>query len=202
MGVKYMAVIKSLSNHLLVAMPTLHDPNFARTVVYVCEQKEEGPEQGSVGLIINKTMHFNLSIVFEQLKVEPIRVDYNSMPLMYGGPVQPERGFVIHKEMSDCWRSSLALQNGMTVTTSNDIIRAIAKDNGPRDVLIALGYASWAGDELSREVKDNMWLVCPSSEEFLFNILYHVPIEERWEYAARSIGVNTIHQLSTHVGHA
>lgn len=90
-----MAIISSLANHLLIAMPSLKDPNFERSVVYLCEHNE----QGSVGLIINRPLQFPLSIVFEQLQIEPIRVEKNGLPLLFGGPVQPERGFVIHKQM-------------------------------------------------------------------------------------------------------
>ncbi len=187
-----MAIITSLANQLLIAMPSLRDPNFERSVIYICEHHD----QGSVGLIINRPMQFFLSLVFEQLDIEPIRVEQNGLPLMFGGPVQPERGFVIHKQ-SGGWQSSLLLQEDVTITTSNDIIRAIAKDNGPRDVLVTLGYSSWTGDQLEREVMNNSWLVCPYKTE----ILYEVPFEQRWLYAGSTIGVNMNH-LSASVGHA
>jgi len=187
-----MAVISSLANHLLIAMPSLKDPNFERTVIYVCEHHE----QGSVGLIINRPLQFPISLVFEQLHIEPIRLEQNRMPLMFGGPVQPERGFVIHKPMGG-WRSSLFLQDEVTVTTSNDIIRAIAEDKGPRDVLVTLGYAGWVDDQLEKEVIDNVWLVCPYKSE----ILYEVPFEKRWEYAGSTIGIK-MNQISSDIGHA
>ena len=164
-----MATISTLTNNLLIAMPSLHDPNFERTVIYLCEHHE----QGSVGLIINRPMQFALSIVFEQLEIEPIHVETNRMPLLFGGPVQPERGFVIHKQTGG-WRSSLILQDEVTVTTSNDIIRAIAQDKGPKDVLVTLGYTAWIGDQLEQEVMDNVWLVCPYKSE----ILYEVPFQD------------------------
>lgn len=187
-----MGVINSLTNHLLIAMPSLTDPNFARSVIYLCEHHE----QGSVGLIINRPMQFPLSIVFEQLNIEPIHVETNRVPLLFGGPVQPERGFVIHKQ-AGVWRSSLVLQDEVTVTTSNDIIRAIAQDTGPKDVLVTLGYAAWTSTQLEKEVMDNVWLVCP----YRSDILYEVPFHERWEYAGKSIGVN-MSQLSSDSGHA
>ncbi|RUR17803.1 YqgE/AlgH family protein [Legionella sp. km535] len=187
-----MAIISSLANHLLIAMPSLNDPNFERTVIYLCEHHE----QGSVGLIINRPMQFPLSIVFEQLQIEPINLEQNRMPLLFGGPVQPERGFVIHKQMGG-WRSSLFLQDEVTVTTSNDIIRAIAVDKGPKDVLVTLGYAGWTENQLEREVMDNVWLVCPYKSE----ILYEVPFEDRWEYAGLTLGVK-MSQLSSDAGHA
>lgn len=187
-----MAIINSLANHLLIAMPSMKDPNFQRAVIYLCEHHE----QGSVGLIINRPMQFPLSLVFEQLKIEPIRVEQNLLPLMFGGPVQPERGFVIHKQAGG-WRSSLFLQDDVTVTTSNDIIRAIAIDEGPKDVLVALGYTGWAEEQLEKEVMDNVWLVCPYKSE----ILYEVPFEKRWEYAGLTLGVK-MDQMSSDVGHA
>lgn len=187
-----MSIISSLANHLLIAMPSLTDPNFERTVIYLCEHHD----QGSVGLIINRPMQFPLSIVFEQLQIEPIQVEKNRLPLLFGGPVQPERGFVIHKQMGG-WRSSLLLQDEVTVTTSNDIIRAIAQDNGPKDSLVTLGYTGWNEDQLEKEVMDNIWLVCPYKSE----ILYDVPFEDRWEYAGLTLGVK-MSQLSSSVGHA
>ena len=187
-----MAIISSLANHLLIAMPSLNDPNFEKTVIYLCEHHE----QGSVGLIVNRPMQYPLSIVFEQLAIEPIRVENNRLPLLFGGPVQPERGFVIHKQVGG-WRSSLLLQDEVTVTTSNDIIRAIAEDVGPKDVLVTLGYASWTESQLEREVMDNIWLVCPYKSE----ILYEVPFEQRWEYAGLTLGVK-MNQLISSAGHA
>jgi putative transcriptional regulator len=187
-----MAILNSLANNLLIAMPSMHDPNFERTVIYLCEHHEEG----SVGLIINRPMQYSLSIVFEQLHIEPARVEQNRWPLMFGGPAQPERGFVIHKQAGE-WRSSLFLQDEVTVTTSNDIIRAIAQDNGPKDVLVTLGFASWTENQLEREVMDNVWLVCPYKAE----LLYEVPFEDRWDYAASTLGVK-MHQLSSSAGHA
>lgn len=187
-----MSIINSLANHLLIAMPSLSDPNFEKTVIYLCEHHE----QGSVGLIINRPMRFPLSIVFDQLEIEPIRIEINKLPLMYGGPVQPERGFVIHKQTGE-WRSSLLLQDEVTVTTSNDIIRAIATDKGPKDVLVTLGYSAWVENQLEKEVVDNIWLVCPYKAE----ILYDVPFDERWEYAGSTLGIK-MNQLSSAAGHA
>lgn len=187
-----MALANSLANQLLIAMPTLQEPNFTRTVIYICEHQE----QGSVGLIINRPMQFPLSIVFEQLEIEPDQAEKNALPLMFGGPTQPERGFVVHKQAGS-WRSSLFLRDEVTVTTSNDIIRAIAKDRGPKDALVILGYTSWAEKQLESEVIDNMWLVCPYKAE----LLYDIPAEKRWEYAGLTLGVR-MNELSANIGHA
>lgn len=187
-----MSIVTTLANHLLIAMPSLSDPNFKHAVVYVCENQPEG----TVGLIINRPMEFPLSIVFEQLQIAPSNIEQNNKPLLFGGPVQPERGFVIHKQHGE-WRSSLELRDDVTVTTSNDIIRAIADDKGPKDALVTLGYAGWGEHQLEEEVKENVWLVCPYKPE----ILYDVPFDKRWEYAGKLIGVD-MHQLSAFSGHA
>lgn len=187
-----MATINSLANHLLVAMPSLNDPTFKRTVIYLCDHQE----QGSVGLIINRPMPVPLALVFEQLHIEPIHHEQNNRPLLFGGPVQPERGFVIHKQIGG-WRSSLLLQDEVTVTTSNDIIHAIAQDVGPKDVLVTLGYSCWMGNQLEQEVMNNAWLVCPYRVE----IVYDVPFDQRWEYAGLSIGVK-MNELISDAGHA
>ncbi len=187
-----MTLPASLANHLLIAMPSLHDPNFEKSVVYVCEHQP----QGTVGLIINRPMQFPLGLVFDQLQIEPLHVESNRIPLLFGGPLQPERGFVIHRPLGG-WRSSLALREGVTVTTSNDIIRAIAGETGPKDVLVTLGYAGWDANQLDQEVVNNVWLVCPYKSE----LLYEVPFEERWDYAGLMLGVK-MNELSTDVGHA
>ncbi len=187
-----MAINISLANSLLIAMPSIYDPVFAKSVIYVCEHQT----QGTVGLMINRPMQFPLGLVFDQLQIEPIHVESNRLPLLFGGPIQPERGFVIHRPFGD-WRSSLALCEDVTVTTSNDIIRAIADATGPKDVLVALGYVAWEAEQLDREVRDNVWLVCPYKPE----LLYEIPFEERWEYAGLTIGVK-MDQIISGEGHA
>ncbi|STX28130.1 transcriptional regulator [Legionella beliardensis] len=187
-----MTIETSLANHLLIAMPSLADPNFERSVIYVCEHHP----QGTVGLIINRPTEYYLSMVFEQLHILPARPEQSQRPLLFGGPIQPERGFVIHRP-SGGWRSSLSLQNDVTVTTSNDIIRAIAEGSGPQDALITLGYVGWTDNQLEQEVQENVWLVCPYKPE----LLYDVPFTQRWEYAGSMIGIK-MSQLSSSVGHA
>ncbi|KTD24550.1 MULTISPECIES: YqgE/AlgH family protein [Legionella] len=182
----------SLANHLLIAMPSLTDPNFERSVIYICEHHV----QGTVGLMINRPMQFPLGVVFDQMQIEPTSTERYQMPLLFGGPVQPERGFVIHRPVGG-WRSSLSLRDEVTVTTSNDIIRAIAADTGPKDVLVTLGYTGWGESQLEQEVLANVWLICPFSSE----ILYEVPFSKRWEYAGLTIGVK-MNQLTNQAGHA
>lgn len=181
-----MAIMSNLANHLLVAMPACKDPNFEKTVIYICEHHE----MGSVGLIINKPMEYKLELVFSQLQIEPLRPEQKQDPLLFGGPTQPERGFVMHKQVGN-WRSSLILQDEVIITTSNDIIRAIANDEGPKDALVALGYSGWVSQQLETEIMNNVWLVCPYKKE----ILYEVPFEQRWGYAGTILGVNMNHLI-------
>lgn len=188
-----MVLSMSLANHLLIATPSIQNPEFAHAVIYVCEHHAEG----TVGLIINRPMKHPLGIVFEQLKVEPTHAEKNMLPLLFGGPIQPERGFVIHRPFGK-WHSSLALvPNDVTITTSNDIIRAIAHDEGPKDVLVALGYVAWSEKQLEEEIINDAWLVCP----FNAALLYDVPFDSRWETAGLSIGVH-MNQLTLGAGHA
>lgn len=182
----------SLANHLLIAMPMINDPHFTKSVIYVCEHHI----QGTVGLMVNRPMPFSMGLVFDQLQIDPISLSSKNLPILYGGPIQPERGFVIHRPFG-IWQSSLALRDGVTVTTSNDIIRAIASNTGPVDALVTLGYAAWAENQLEQEVMNNTWLVCPYRSE----ILYDVPFAERWEYAGSTIGVK-MNLITGESGHA
>lgn len=182
----------SLANHLLIATPSLDNPHFEHTVIYICEHHQEG----TVGLIINRPMRHGLGLVFEQLQIKPLHVEKNNTPLLFGGPLQPERGFVIHRP-SGAWHSSLMLQPDVTITTSNDIIRAIANDAGPDDAMVALGYVAWREQQAEEEIMQNTWLVCPANRE----LLYDTPFEDRWEAAGMSIGVH-MNQLTFGIGHA
>ena len=182
----------SLANHLLIAMPMINDPHFTKSVIYVCEHHI----QGTVGLMVNRPMPFSMGLVFDQLQIDPMNLSSKNLPILYGGPIQPERGFVIHRPFG-IWQSSLVLRDGVTVTTSNDIIRAIANNTGPVDALVTLGYAAWAENQLEQEVMNNTWLVCPYKPE----ILYDVPFAERWEYAGSTIGVK-MNLITGESGHA
>lgn len=187
-----MSTASSLTGNMLISMPTVKDQHFYQSVIYICEHQAEG----SVGLIINRPLSFPLALIFEQLQIEPIRLQLSERPLLFGGPMQPERGFVIHKQ-SGQWLSSLNLHSDVTVTTSSDIIRAMALDEGPQDVLVTLGFSGWAEGQLDEELKENTWLVCPFSKE----LLYDVPFEKRWHYAGSLLGVN-MNLLSIQGGHA
>ena len=184
----------SLANHFLVAMPAMDDIVFAQSVIYVCEHHE----QGTVGLMVNRPTEYPLSLIFDQLHIASAHENMRHKPLLFGGPLQPERGFVIHRPCGK-WRSSLPLvEPDVTITTSNDIIRAMADDKGPKDVLVALGYVGWQSAQLEDEIIHDSWLVCPFKPE----LLYEAPFEERWRLAGLTLGVHMEQLISGGSGHA
>lgn len=187
-----MDTISALRGHVLIAVPSLHDDGFEHSVVYVCEHQR----QGGVGLIINKPLVYPLGFMFDLLNIQSNVVEQKNRPLLYGGPLQPERGFVIHRPAGH-WGSSLLLEDNVTLTTSNDIIRAFAKGDGPKDSLVALGFVGWDSAKLEKEIVEDRWLVSHCKSE----LLYEVPFEKRWEYAASMIGINLSH-LVEGGGHA
>jgi putative transcriptional regulator len=181
----------SLRGYLLVAMPSQQGKFFERSVIYVCEHQPEG----AVGLIINQPLEYPLDFMFEQLQIDSNDAKQKNQPLLFGGPIQPERGFVIHRPFGH-WRSSLLLSDDVTITTSNDIIRAIACNTGPSDALVALGFVAWGEGQLDQEIEEK-WLVCPYQPE----LLYDTPFNERWKKTAEGIGVD-VNQLIGKAGHA
>ena len=182
----------SLANHFLIAMPALQDPNFAHTVTYICEHNEEG----AMGIIINRPMEFKLDEVMEHMGITCETANIQSEAVFGGGPVQQERGFVLHTPLGR-WDSSMAINGDIAVTTSKDILESMAGGNGPDEHLVALGYAGWGEGQLEREMADNAWLAGPMTHELMF----HTPINERWHAAAALLGVD-INLMSGQVGHA
>lgn len=182
----------SLRNHFLIAMPALDDPNFAHTVTYMCEHNEEG----SLGIIVNRPLELTLGEVLAHMQIEPSASVDVSAPIYFGGPVQPERGFVLHSPPGE-WSSSLSITDGIALTTSRDVITAIAHGEGPKHYLLALGYAGWGGGQLEQEIVDNAWLSGPADPHLVFE----TPVEERWEAAAALLGID-LHLLSSEAGHA
>ncbi len=182
----------NLTNHFIIAMPSLEDINFSRSVTYICEHNDDG----ALGVTINRPSDIHLYEIFEQLKIQ----DYdqkNAQQIVYiGGPVQQERGFLLHRPNGN-WSSSLKVTDNISITTSQDILQAMAKGEGPDDVLVTLGYAGWAAGQLERELSENTWLSCPATEE----IIFATPAEKRWEAAARLLGVD-LSLLSHDAGHA
>jgi len=181
-----------LTNQFLIAMPGLEDPNFFRSVTYICEHNEDG----AMGLIINRPMNMQLGEVFEHIQVQEASLEARQVPVYLGGPVQQERGFVLHSPIGD-WEATLKVTDRIGVTSSLDILHAIARDEGPEQKLISLGYAGWGAGQLEQELADNAWLSGPADPDILFN----KPNEERWKAAAASLGVD-LDLLSGDTGHA
>ena len=182
----------SLSNHFLIAMPGLKDPNFSRTVTYVCEHSD----QGAMGIVINRPMDIRLGQVLEQLDIESRDDEVARIPVFLGGPVQTDRGFVIHSG-PDSFDSTLAVTPDIRVTTSRDVLEAIASGEGPTRRLVALGYAGWGGGQLEEEMSANAWLSGPADADILFQL----PSAQRWQAAAQLLGID-LNLLSGEAGHA
>lgn len=180
-----------LRNHLLIAMPNLMDPNFYHSVAYICSHDEDG----AMGIVINNPLDVGLKDLLKHLQIE-VGPDFIDRRLMLGGPVENERGFVVHKS-GGRWDASLKVGPGISITTSRDILHAMAREEGPRQALVALGYAGWGAGQLEQELLDNAWLSVPVEARILFD----TPIEQRWHAAAALLGID-IHQMSGQAGRA
>jgi putative transcriptional regulator len=182
----------TLANHFLIAMPALEDPNFSRTVTLICQHTPEG----ALGIVVNRLTNLSLGDVLEQLQLPSNGVHRRDMPILFGGPVQIERGFILHEPLG-AWDSTMAVDDALSLTTSRDILQALARNEGPARCLMALGYAGWAAGQLEREMVENAWLSVPASHELLFD----VPIEDRWQRAVEMLGIDH-NALSHEAGHA
>jgi len=182
----------NLTNQFLIAMPSLADPNFHQTVTYLCDHNDEG----AMGLVINRPLELEFAELLNFLKIEDTRNQHPYIPIYQGGPVQTERGFVLHEGIGE-WEASLAVTDNIAVTLSQDIIEAIAHGNGPERFLIALGYAGWGAGQLEGELAANAWLNGEADPAIIFD----TPIEQRWTASAQLLGVE-LKNLSTDVGHA
>lgn len=182
----------SLANNLLIAMPALADPNFARTVTLLCEHSDDG----AMGIMINRPTNLALRDVLVQLNIDAGSSPHADAPVYFGGPVQISRGFVLHEPIGN-WEATLTVTDTLGVSTSRDILEAIARNEGPDRYLVALGYAGWGAGQLERELSENAWLNVPAAREILFSL----PVDERWRAAALLTGVDPTH-LSSEAGHA
>jgi len=182
----------NLTGQLLIAMPAMLDPNFHRTVTYICEHSD----QGALGIVINRPMDMAMGEVLAQLSLNNPEPSVASTPILQGGPVELQRGFVIHQSPKD-WDSTVAVADNIFITTSQDILGAIADGTGPEHALLALGYAGWGAGQLEDELVANAWLSVEATPE----IIFEAPFEERWQQAATLLGVD-IATLSSEAGHA
>jgi len=182
----------SLNNHLLIAMPGMVDPNFNSTVTLVCEHNDEG----ALGIVINRPSTLDLGGLFQQLSVDDADEKVASTPVLDGGPVARERGFVLHTPSGE-FESTVTVSKDIQLTLSRDVIDSLAAGTGPDRSVVALGYAGWDAGQLEQEMLHNTWLTVPATPELIFD----VPFEERWASAAESMGID-ISKLSPHAGHA
>jgi putative transcriptional regulator len=169
-----------LTNQLLIAMPTLGDPNFSQTVALICDHSS----RGALGLILNKPLPMRMGEVFEQLDIKLDDGPLSERQVLRGGPMQTDRGFVVHRAGGE-WDSTLKVSDTIHVTTSRDILAAMARGQGPDAAVIALGYAGWDGGQLEDEIRANAWLCAPVESAIIFDL----PFESRWLAAGRLLGV-------------
>jgi|SRR5690554_3450437 len=181
-----------LAGQLLIALPALADPNFARTAVLVCQHDADG----AMGVVVNRAAEYTLGDVFSQMEIACDDSQLCARHVLAGGPVHPERGFVVH-DGEGRFDSSLQIGPGLHVTTSRDVLEAIAGGDGPGNVVVALGCAGWGSGQLEHELAENSWLNVPADAGLLFDL----PLEARWQAAAARIGVD-IHHLTGYSGRA
>ena len=181
-----------LGNHLLIAMPALKDANFDHTVSLICEHNE----QGAMGFVLNRPTALPIQDLLEHMEIE-VTVPLDPAEVLHtGGPVQPERGFVIHTPIGD-WESTLELNSEIGITASRDILDAIAKGQGPEKQIITLGYAGWGEEQLEREMTDNSWLSVPAD----IGLIFETEGKELWKVSANRLGID-ISLLTIEAGHA
>ncbi len=181
----------NLTSHFLIAMPAMTDPNFARTLTFVCEHNEGG----ALGIVVNRPIEVTLEALFKQVEIPLADAALAAQPVFFGGPVQFDHGFVLHRPVGT-WKSTLPVGD-LGLTTSRDILQAMAEGAGPRQQLVALGYAGWAAGQLEDEIGRNGWLTMPADAGLIFD----VPPEARYDAAMRSMGLNAAN-LSEDAGHA
>jgi putative transcriptional regulator len=185
----------NLANHFLIAMPSMNDPIFGGTVVYICEHNEKGV----LGVVINKPTDMTMDVLFDRidLKVaDGLRSSVVNEPIMFGGPVQDDRGFVLHSP-SGRYSSSLSVTDDVAFTTSIDVLEAVANGSGPRRMLVSIGYAGWSPGQLEEEIARNGWLTVGADAHVLFDL----PIEERYNAAIKLLGIDPL-MLASEAGHA
>ncbi len=183
----------SLAGHFLIAMPAMGDPNFARGITFICQHDGDG----AMGLVVNRLSDYKLGDVLQQMHMPCERVEVASTPVLMGGPVQPERGFVLHAPSEREWDSSYRINDALAVTTSRDILAAMADGGGPPRVLVTLGYAGWGAGQLEQELRDNAWLTVRADDR----ILFETPLDDRWNAAIALVGINPAN-LTSYSGRA
>lgn len=182
----------NLTDHFLIAMPAMSDPYFSRTLVYVCEHNE----QGALGIVVNRPIDMTLGSLYERVDIPLERPDLRDLPVFFGGPVQTDRGFVLHRPVGG-FQSTLAVGDKIGLTSSRDVLQSIGGTGEPAEVLVSLGYAGWGPGQLEDEIMQNAWLTVPADPDVLFVL----PPEERLPAALQKLGVNLAF-LAGGAGHA
>ncbi len=183
----------NLTNQFLIAMPGMADPNFAGSVIFLCEHSK----RGALGLVINKPTDITFKSLFEKVELNLDRDELNERPVMYGGPVQTERGFVLHETVGGAYTSSLAIPGGLEMTTSRDILEAVASGAGPKKINVMLGYSGWSAGQLEDEIGRNGWLTVEADPA----VIFETPVEQRFDKALSLLGIDP-RFLSMDAGHA
>ncbi len=182
----------NLTDNFLIAMPTLEDPYFANALVYICEHNENG----ALGIIVNRPIDMNLAGLMEKIDISMEAAALADLPVYFGGPVQLDRGFVLHRPVGH-WQSTLAVNGEVGLTSSRDVLASVGKEGLPSEIIVTLGYAGWDAGQLEDELAQNSWLTVPAKA----TILFELPPEERLPAAMQKLGVSFT-QLSDVAGHA
>jgi putative transcriptional regulator len=181
-----------LTHHFLIAMPNMVDPYFAKSLTFICEHND----QGALGVVVNRPIDLSLQALFERINLELEPRELHDLPVYFGGPVQTDRGFVLHRPVGD-WNSTLKVGDSIGLTTSKDILEAVGKGRGPAKMLVTLGYSGWAAGQLEHELGQNAWLSVDAGEQIIFDL----PAEEKLPAAMELLGVDFA-SLSEDAGHA
>ena len=181
-----------LTHHFLIAMPNMVDPYFAKSLTYICEHND----QGALGVVVNRPIDLSLQALFERINLQLEPHELRDLPVYFGGPVQTDRGFVLHQPIGE-WHSTLNVRGSLGLTTSKDILEAVGKGSGPARMLVTLGYSGWAAGQLEHELGQNAWLTVEAGEQIIFDL----PAEEKLPAAMELLGVDFA-SLSEDAGHA
>jgi len=171
----------NLTDHFLIAMPAMADPNFSRTLTYIAEHNENG----AMGVIVNRPTDMRLATLFERIDIPFEQPDFADLPVYFGGPVQTDRGFVLHRPLGS-WQSTLRVSGDIGLTSSRDILKSIGETGAPRDLIVTLGYAGWSSGQLDEEMTRHGWFAVPANDELLFEL----SAGQRWNAGYASAGVD------------
>jgi putative transcriptional regulator len=182
----------NLTDHFLIAMPAMDDPYFSKSLIYIAEHNE----QGALGIIVNRPINMNLATLCEKIDLPFAANELGNLPVFFGGPVQTDRGFVLHRPVG-VWQSTLAVNDEVGLTSSRDVLQSVARDGQPSQVMVSLGYSGWGAGQLENELAQNAWLTVAAEAAIIFDL----PYEERLASAMERLGVDLTH-LAGQAGHA